>query len=147
MLKNLGKHIRELRKARKLTLEKLEERSNLDSTYIGGIERGERNPSINSLLQIAKALDLGICDLLGPVFGPSGAEQPSDLIEIVCLLHGRTEEELKWIKTAMKDILRWHDSIGLSFPNQSRNGFNPTSSESSEKSDPRPRNLKPRNRV
>jgi transcriptional regulator with XRE-family HTH domain len=35
----------------------------LDRTYIGGVERGERNPSLESIAKIAKALDVPIANL------------------------------------------------------------------------------------
>lgn len=64
MLKNdsvlslLGQNIRKNRETKGLTQEKLAEFSNLDPTYISGIERGLRNPGIKNVAKIAKALDL-----------------------------------------------------------------------------------------
>ncbi|HXS69687.1 MAG TPA: helix-turn-helix transcriptional regulator [Candidatus Polarisedimenticolia bacterium] len=52
----LGKNVRREREENKLTQEALAERANLDPTYISGIERGVRNPSILSVIRIAKAL-------------------------------------------------------------------------------------------
>lgn len=52
----VGKTIRELRLARGWTQEELAERANLHSTYVGGIERGERNVSLDNLIKIARAL-------------------------------------------------------------------------------------------
>ena len=52
----LGKNVRRQREENKLTQEALAERANLDPTYISGIERGVRNPSILSVVRIAKAL-------------------------------------------------------------------------------------------
>ncbi|HVX01063.1 MAG TPA: helix-turn-helix transcriptional regulator [Candidatus Babeliaceae bacterium] len=59
----LGKKVRELRKAKDWTQEKLEENSGLDRTYISDIERGMRNPSLKSLEKLAKALKIKVSDL------------------------------------------------------------------------------------
>jgi transcriptional regulator with XRE-family HTH domain len=59
----LGKRVRELRKAKGWTQEKLEENSGLDRTYISDIERGVRNPSFKSLEKLAKALKVKVADL------------------------------------------------------------------------------------
>ena len=53
----LGLNVRRLREEKNLTQEALAERCELDSTYISGIERGVRNPSIQSLIRLAKGLD------------------------------------------------------------------------------------------
>jgi transcriptional regulator with XRE-family HTH domain len=54
--KRFGKRVRELRLAKELTQEALAERAGLHSTYIGGIERGERNVGFDNLLKLARAL-------------------------------------------------------------------------------------------
>jgi transcriptional regulator with XRE-family HTH domain len=51
-----GSNLRSERVGKKLTQEKLAEKANLDPTYISGIERGVRNPSILSVVRIARAL-------------------------------------------------------------------------------------------
>ena len=56
----LGENIRSLREQQGLSQEDLAEKADLDRTYIGGVERGERNLTILSLLKIAGALK---CDL------------------------------------------------------------------------------------
>ena len=62
-LKIFGLNVRRTRESRKLTQEKLAEKAQLDPTYISGIERGVRNPSVLSILRVAKALDVGPCKL------------------------------------------------------------------------------------
>lgn len=53
-LGRLGLNIRRLREENELTQEALAERCELDSTYISGVERGVRNPSVLSLVRLAK---------------------------------------------------------------------------------------------
>jgi len=60
----LGNKVRELRKQRGWTQEKLEELSGLDRTYISDIERGVRNPSVKSLERLAKALKVPASELV-----------------------------------------------------------------------------------
>jgi transcriptional regulator with XRE-family HTH domain len=63
VLKKFGGNVRETREARNLSQEALAEQADLDRTYIGGIERGERNPTILSALRIAKALRTTVAEL------------------------------------------------------------------------------------
>lgn len=62
----LGKNIRLLREKRGLTQSELAELAGLHRTYVGGIERGERNVSIDNLSRIASALDVAPHSLLNP---------------------------------------------------------------------------------
>jgi transcriptional regulator with XRE-family HTH domain len=59
-----GKKIRLTRLAAKLTQEDLANRAGLHPTYIGGIERGERNIGFDNLLKIARALGKSPSSLL-----------------------------------------------------------------------------------
>jgi transcriptional regulator with XRE-family HTH domain len=59
----LGKKVRELRTGANLSQERLGEITGLDRTYISGIERGVRNPSLKSLHKLSKALKISISDL------------------------------------------------------------------------------------
>ena len=58
----VGKTIREIRKAQGLTQEQLGERAGLNYKYIGLVERGERNPSAESLEKLAKGLHVSVGD-------------------------------------------------------------------------------------
>lgn len=60
----LGARIRELRKARGLSQESFAAECGLDRTYIGGIERGERNVAIRNLAVISKSLGISMSELL-----------------------------------------------------------------------------------
>ena len=60
----VGGNVRQLRKAKGMTQEQLAFEARLDLTYIGGIERGRRNPSILALARIAAALDADLTELI-----------------------------------------------------------------------------------
>ena len=62
----VGTNVRRLRQARGLTQEQLAFDAQLDLTYIGGIERGRRNPSLMVMVRIAAALSVDITKLLEP---------------------------------------------------------------------------------
>ncbi|HNZ02437.1 MAG TPA: helix-turn-helix transcriptional regulator [Anaerolineaceae bacterium] len=63
VLKRLGARIRFLREQAGISQETLGLRSGLHRTYIGAIERGERNPSVLSLKKIVDALHIHFGDL------------------------------------------------------------------------------------
>lgn len=62
--KIVGANVRRLRIERKLTQEQLAHDAEIDLTYLGGIERGRRNPSVAVLGRVAAALDCLPSELL-----------------------------------------------------------------------------------
>jgi transcriptional regulator with XRE-family HTH domain len=65
----LGRAIRDYRRVRALSQEELGFRSGLHRTYVGGIERGERNPSFTNILRVADALGVSASELLARAVG------------------------------------------------------------------------------
>ncbi len=63
----LANNLRSIRKARRLSQEQLAELVDLHRTYIGAIERGEGNITLNTLEQIASALEISCAQLLAPL--------------------------------------------------------------------------------
>ncbi len=61
--RHFGDRIRELRRQKGLSQENLALASGLDRTYIGGVERGERNISLINIHVIAAALNVSAKDL------------------------------------------------------------------------------------
>ena len=61
--KELGLRIRNYRKQKKLSQEQLAEMCGLHPTYIGQVERGEKNVTIESLYRITSALEISLSDL------------------------------------------------------------------------------------
>ncbi len=63
VLEILGQRIRERRKILGWTQEELAEHANIDRSYIGGVERGERNLTFEVLSEICRALKCDIASL------------------------------------------------------------------------------------
>ena len=63
ILTAFGSNVRKKREALDFTQERLAEKANLDQTYISGIERGIRNPSVLSIVRLAIALGTTVSDL------------------------------------------------------------------------------------
>lgn len=63
VLQELGNRIREKRKARGWTQEDLADNAGIDRSYIGGVERGERNLTFKVLCQICEVLRCDVAAL------------------------------------------------------------------------------------
>lgn len=68
-LEQLGYRIRERRLAQKLTQGQLAEKCGLHRTFVGSVERGERNVALLSLRRIATALRVTPAELLADATG------------------------------------------------------------------------------
>jgi transcriptional regulator with XRE-family HTH domain len=64
VLEKFGEKMQKTRKEKGVTQEELAAKLSMHRTYIGLIERGERNPTIRTLYKIAKALDVQSSELL-----------------------------------------------------------------------------------
>lgn len=60
----VGAKVREARKIKGMSQESLALAADLDRSYVGGVERGERNISIINLKKIADALNVSVCELV-----------------------------------------------------------------------------------
>ena len=62
-LRAFGERVRMLRRERGWSQEDLAARCGLDRTYVGGVERGERNIGLLNIRKLADALNVSIADL------------------------------------------------------------------------------------
>lgn len=62
-----GRRVRQLRRASDLSQEEFADRARLHPTYVSGIERGHRNPSLVIIGRIAHALSVSLSDLFANV--------------------------------------------------------------------------------
>ncbi len=83
--KQFGARLRSLRIKKDLTLEDLADLSGLHSTYIGSVERGERNISLEAIERLTKGLQLEIFELF--------------LLNSESVLENNVEDFLKEVKT------------------------------------------------
>ncbi|MEB3343106.1 helix-turn-helix transcriptional regulator [Okeania sp.] len=64
ILAALGRLIKQRRMKLGISQEELGFRSNLDRTYISGLERGVRNPSLTALVSLAAGMGISVSELL-----------------------------------------------------------------------------------
>ena len=62
-----ARNLRAARVARQISQERLAELADIHRTYVGSVERGERNISIDNMQRLAEALGLDVVDLLLPI--------------------------------------------------------------------------------
>jgi transcriptional regulator with XRE-family HTH domain len=66
MRKLVGVNVRRVRQERGMTQEELSVRSGFSQQYLSGLERGQRNPTIVSLYELAQALETSHIELVTP---------------------------------------------------------------------------------
>lgn len=79
--REFGNRIRELRLATGLTQEKLAAKADMDYKYLGGVERGERNITMENAERIMRALGVEPFEVF--VFGWEPVRSPNDIDERV----------------------------------------------------------------
>ena len=83
-----GRNVRRFREGLAMTQEALAEASDLDRSYIGGIERGQRNPTLAAILRIASALRVAPASLFDGIGNSVNADTPRDGLTAVAAEDG-----------------------------------------------------------
>ena len=99
----IGKRIRDLRKQRGFSQEELGWKAELHFTYIGAVERGEKNCSIITLEKIAKGLEVDIKDLFDTRF------QKTDISKLKKEINNKINLLSPQELIALKEILKLID--------------------------------------
>lgn len=105
--KLIGQRIRNYRTQQKLSQEKLAELSGCHPTYIGQLERGEKNATLESIEKIAKALNVSLSQL----FEKLGDSQNDDNIPLRCyeFLSAKTKAEQKHLYHLLIEVDKYKD--------------------------------------
>ena len=100
----LGTRVRFYRKQKGLSQEKLAELCGLQPSYVGQIERGEKNITVEILYRLSQGLDVSMADLLQDIDNPASAGNKI-LSEIYNVLFQLSDGDLKRMKRLFDDVL------------------------------------------
>ena len=98
----LGKRIRYLRRSKDFSQEQLAEKANISSKYLGEIERGKANLTIDVAEQLSKALNIEISSL---VDYQHEMDTKSLKNNINMLIRNASDDDLKTVYRVLKSIL------------------------------------------
>lgn len=108
--KELGLRIRTLRKRNGLTQEEMAEKCDLHWTYIGGLERGERNPTLTTMQRVAAGLNVGLHQLIDARSFPKGkSEEESKEARLLRLIRKKGPENVDLATKVIREVARWRD--------------------------------------
>jgi transcriptional regulator with XRE-family HTH domain len=113
--KELGAHIRAIRRRRGLTQEEMADKCGLHWTYIGGLERGERNPTLTTMERIARGLGVSVVDLMVKPTEDPGNLTPREREEarLMRFLHKKDAETLQLAGRVLREVVGWRDRYGV----------------------------------
>ncbi len=100
----VGQRIRFYRKRKKLSQERLAEICNFHPTYIGQLERGEKNATLESIYRISQGLNISINQLLENV-DKLASDTDSIPLQVYHQLSQIPEEKQKDIQKFINDLL------------------------------------------
>lgn len=105
LLELVGTRIRDIRKSKGLSQEALAEKAGFNSSYIGFIERAERNISLKNLEKIAQALNVSVYQLLTYVKeNDELTEEDLSVKNILTLLRTREAKDTELALKILTDI-------------------------------------------
>jgi transcriptional regulator with XRE-family HTH domain len=111
---SVGNRIRELRKAKGWTQEQLAEAASLHYSYIGGVERGDRNISLETLEKIIAAFDVPAIEFFR---FEDETDRRKALDEHVALLSSKSAEEIAALTRVTIEVIA---AMGLGKDGKSR---------------------------
>ncbi|WP_434510995.1 helix-turn-helix domain-containing protein [Desulfitobacterium sp. AusDCA] len=106
--KYLGQRIREERTKYRLTQEQLAEAAQVNESYVGQVERGEKNPSLETVVNIARSLGVTVDYLLQEEINV----EPNGLInELVSLAKNKEPDELRLMLNIWRMISEYSSQL------------------------------------
>lgn len=112
ILKLVGARIRMLRKEKGYSQEALGEKGGFHFSYIGQIERGEKNVSLLNLAKIAIALEVSLIQLFAYVEEDmETTESERNIQEVVSMLRESSNDKVQTAKNVIREILKGNGSV------------------------------------
>jgi len=101
--KKLGERIRKQRIVNEMTQERLSEKANISVSFLGQIERGERKPSLETIVNVANSLGVTVDFLLSDSYQIA----PKNLLdELTFLVREKSEKEIRTVIEVTKTIIK-----------------------------------------
>ncbi|AHN22799.1 helix-turn-helix domain-containing protein [Lysinibacillus varians] len=110
LISSIGLQIRILRKSKNLSQEELAFKAGVHPTYIGQVERGEKNLTISSLHQITIALEISLDDFFSVIEPNHDSKENLPYQLIIELLQDVNINEQKQLYEIIKQIVNWKKS-------------------------------------
>lgn len=101
--KIIGQRIRNYRTENGLSQEKLAEMSGCHPTYIGQVERGEKNATLESIAKISSAMNVPLSKLFEKIGEDVGESIPLKCYELIASKSKAEQEKLYQILTAIDE--------------------------------------------
>lgn len=106
----IGENIRTLRKSKGLSQEQLALRAEINASYMGQVERGEKSPTIDVLAKIASALNCPLEQIVNiEPLSPHDEADSSYADKIANQLHGLSLKEQEAVYKFVKQIVQFRD--------------------------------------
>lgn len=103
----VGARIREIRKHKGWSQEQLAEQAGFHYSFIGSVERGQRNISLTNLEKVASTLGVGVHELFAYAkVVPEGLDKDSLLQELIEMLVRLDRGDLKKLRAVIQEFLR-----------------------------------------
>ena len=112
LVKLVGIKIKQIRKSRELTQDELAEKCGLQTSYLAGVERGDRNITLQTLEKITVGLEVSSKKIFN--FSDINVEQnhleKNEILMILdSLLESKSEEEIRLILNIATDIFNTYN--------------------------------------
>lgn len=98
LVDEIGRSIKALRHTRGMTQSELAEESDLDRSYISSIEKGDRNPTVDTIARIAESLNLTFAELM------EEATKPISTTSLREAVKGLTEDQVELLREYIKNM-------------------------------------------
>lgn len=105
VLRLVGGRIKDIRRSMGLSQDQLGEKCGFHNSYIGGVERGERNVSLENLAKIADALHVEMKELFDFQIHKKMDEKEQAILETLALLRNLDAGKIRMTKNVLLEIL------------------------------------------